>query len=175
MVFHPRKRFCGFTLIEMVMAMVIMGIVAALAAPIFSQGLSASRLTTENLQTLAKLRYAMARMVREIRQVNYNGGAYDITTMTASSLVFANTDTLSTTVSISASGGAITLGYSTPSVSAVLTDEVSSMSFAYYDGNGAVTASLVDLAFVQIDLTLQNPTTGASYMQRTRVALRDRS
>jgi hypothetical protein len=57
----------------------------------------------------------------------------------------------------------------------VLTDEVSSVSFAYYDGNGAVTASLVDLAFVQIDLTLQNPTTGASYTQRTRVALRDRS
>jgi prepilin-type N-terminal cleavage/methylation domain-containing protein len=165
----------GFTLIEMVMVIVILGILTALTAPIFSQGLTAARLTTENLSTLAKLRYATERLAREIRQVNHNGGSYDVSTMAATNMVFTKADTVSTTVSITVSGATITLAYSAPAVFGVLTDEVSNMSFAYYDNNGAVTASSADLAFVEINLTLQNPTTGGSYSQRTRVALRDRS
>jgi prepilin-type N-terminal cleavage/methylation domain-containing protein len=171
---HFNARQCGFTLIEMVMVIVILGILAGLTAPIFSQGLTAARLTTENLHTLAKLRYATERLAREIRQVNYNGSAYDVSTMTGSSLVFTKDDTVTTTVSITHSGSNLTLAYGTPSVSGVLADEVSSMSLAYYDADGAVTASSTDLAFVEINLTLQNPTTGGSYSQRTRVALRDR-
>jgi prepilin-type N-terminal cleavage/methylation domain-containing protein len=170
---NPAIQWRGFTLIEMVMVMVILGILAGLTAPIFSQGLTAARLTTENLHTLAKLRYATERLVREIRQVNYNGSGYDVTTMTASSLVFTKADTVNTTVSITSSGPNLTLAYGTPSVSGLLADEVSSINFAYYDANGAVTASSVDLAFVEINLTLQNPTTGGSYSQRTRAALRD--
>ncbi len=165
----------GFTLIEMVMVIVILGILAGLTAPIFSQGLTAARLTTENLNTLAKLRYATERLAREIRQVNHNGSSYDVSTMTATSMVFTKADTVSTTVSITSSGGNISLAYSAPAVTGVLSDEVSNMSFAYYDTNGAVTASSTDLAFVEINLTLQNPTTGGSYSQRTRVALRDQS
>jgi MSHA biogenesis protein MshO len=165
----------GFTLIEIVIVIVILGILAGLIAPIFSQGLTAAHLTTENLHTLAKLRYATERLAREIRQVNYNGSAYEVNTMTSSSFVFTKADTVNTTVSITSSGSSLILAYGTPSVAGVLTDEVSSVSFVYYDSNGAVTASNTDLAFVEINLTLQNPTTGGSYSQRTRVALRDRS
>lgn len=172
---QSRKRQLGFTMIEMVMVIVILGILAGLTAPIFSQGLTASRLTTENLQTLAKLRYATERLAREIRQVNYNGASYDVTTMTAASLVFGKDDSVSTTVSIAVAGGNITLAYSAPAVSATLADQVSSLSFAYYDANGVDTVSAVDLAFVEINLALQNPVTNAVYSQRTRVALRDRS
>ena len=165
----------GFTLIEMVMVIVILGILAGLTAPIFSQGLTAARLTTENLNTMAKLRYATERLAREVRQVDYNAGAYAVSTMSVISLVFTKADTASTTVSITSGGGNVVLAYSSPAVSAVLTDEVSSFSLVYYDANGAVTASSADLAFVEINLSLQNSTTGASYSQRTRVALRDQS
>ncbi|MGD8940122.1 MAG: prepilin-type N-terminal cleavage/methylation domain-containing protein [Gammaproteobacteria bacterium] len=165
----------GFTLIEMVMVIVILGVLAALTAPIFSQGLTAARLTTENLSTLAKLRYATERLAREIRQVNNNGSGYDVSTMTPANMVFTKVDSVSTIVSITVAGGDITLGYSSPAVTGTLTDEVSSASFVYYDSSGAVTANNVDLAFVEINLTLQNPVTGGSYSQRTRVALRDQS
>lgn len=170
---NPIIRVRGFTLIEMVMVIVILGILAGLTAPIFSQGLTAARLTTENLHTLAKLRYATERLAREIRQINYNGSGYDVSTMTTSSLAFTKADTVNTTVSITSSGSNLTLAYGTPSASGLLSDEVSSLNFAYYDVNGAVTASSAALAFVEIDLTLQNPTTGGSYSQRTRIALRD--
>ena len=169
------RQSLGFTLIEMVMVIVVLGILAGLTAPIFSQGLTASRLTAENLHTLAKLRFATERLVREIRQVNYNGSSYDVTTMTATSLVFSKADAISTTVSITSSGGNITMAYSTPSVSGLLTDEVSSFNFAYYDSSGAATGSAIDLAFVEINLTLQNPAPTATYTQRVRVALRDQS
>ena len=173
---HPNNRQAlGFTLIEIVMVMVIVGVLAGLAAPIFSQGLTAARLTTENLHTLAKLRYATERLAREIRQINYNAGSYDVTTMSATSLVFGKDDRVNTTVSLVKSGSDITLGYSAPPVTGILTDEVKGFALTYYDSGGIVTANSRNLAYVEINLALQNPVTGASFTQRTRIALRDRS
>lgn len=182
MCYHPRLNgpasHCaqaGFTLLEIIMVMLVLSVIAGLTAPIFSQGMAASRVTTENLQTIAKLRYASERLAREIRQVNYNGTAYDITSMTATSLVFTKNDSSSTTVSISFAGSAVTLAYSSPALSATLTDEVASLAFAYYDASGALTASAANVAFVEYTLTLQNPASGGNFSQRTRVALREQS
>lgn len=160
---------------EMVLVIVVLGVITALTAPIFSQGLTASRLTAENLQTLEKLRYATERIARELRHINYNGASYDVSTMAANNLVFTKTDATNTSVTISSSGSNINLSYSTPAVSAVLTDEVLTFNFSYFDASGAATASTTDVAFVQVAVSLQNPTTGAVYAQRTRVALRDKS
>lgn len=168
-------RQAGFTLIEMVLVIMILGILAGITAPIFSQGLTASRLTTENLHTLEKLRYATERLAREIRQINHNGTSYDVSSMSATNFSFIKTDSSSGTVNVNHTGSTLQLSYSTLPAAAVLTDEVSGFSLAYYDADGLTTASAANLAFVEITLTLQNPTTAASYSQRTRVALRDRS
>jgi MSHA biogenesis protein MshO len=157
-----------------VMVILVLSIVAGLTAPIFSQGLAATHSTKENLQTIEKLRYASERLAREIRQVNYNGAGYDISSMTGTSLTFTKNDGSSTTVTINFSGSAVTLGYSSPALSATLTDEVSSLAFAYYDSSNAATASATNVAFIEYTLTLQNSVTGGSYSQRTRVALRER-
>jgi len=166
----------GFTLLELVMVMLVLSIIAGLTAPIFSQGLAATRSTRENLQTIEKLRYASERLAREIRQINYNGAGYDISTMVTGNcpssgncLVFIKNDSASPTVSIGVTGSTLNLGYSSPALSATLTDEVSSLAFNYfYDPGGIVTS-------VEYTLTLQNPVTGASYSLRTRVALREKS
>jgi len=162
-------------MIETVMVIVLLGILAGLTAPIFSQGLTAARLTAENLQSMEKIRYASERMAREIRQVNHNGAEYDISSMTATNFTFVKNAATVTTVTIAYSGSTVSLGYSVPAATATLTDEVSSMSFSYYDAVGAVTFSKANVAFVEISLTLQNPDTGGVFMQRTRVALRDQS
>lgn len=166
----------GFTLLELVMVMLVLSIIAGLTAPIFSQGLAATRSTRENLQSIEKLRYASERLAREIRQINYNGTGYDISTMVTGNcpssgtcLVFTKNDSFPTTVSIGFTGSTVNLAYSSPALSATLTDEVSSLAFNYYyDPGGVVT-------FVEYTLTLQNPVTGGRYSQRTRVALREKS
>ena len=174
----------GFTLLELVMVMLVLSIIAGLTAPIFSQGLAATRITKENLQTMEKLRYASERLAREIRQVNYSMGSYDIPTMetvcpsSGSCLVFTKNDSTTTVVTIGFTGSAVTLAYSSPAVSATLTDEVSSLVFAYYDAGNVKLTTLPDstnVAFIEYTLTLKNPVTGGSFSQRTRVALREKS
>jgi prepilin-type N-terminal cleavage/methylation domain-containing protein len=168
------KQQTGFTMFEMVVSITILGIIAAVTAPMFSQGLGAAQSAVDNLHTLDKLRYATERLVREIRQVNYNGAAYDISTMTASAITFTKDDSAATQVSVTTGGGLLIMAYSTPAASGTLTDEVSGFSLAYYDSTGAVTASAANVVFVEITLTLTNTESGAVNTQRTRVGLRDR-
>lgn len=165
----------GFTLLEIIVVLLALSIVAGLTAPIFSQGLTAARITADNLHSQEKLRYAAERMAREIRQINHNGVSYDISSMGISNLVFTNTDTPANTVTLDNAGSVVTLSYSVPALSATLTDEVTVLSFAYYDAAGAVTASPTNVAVVEFILTLQNPGSGGNFTQRTRVALRDQS
>jgi hypothetical protein len=150
---------------------------AGLTAPLFSQGIGAAQNTVQNLQTIEKLRHATERIGREIRHINYNSGTpgYDITTMTAPSLVFTKNDASSTVVTITFASPLITLGYSTPAAVSTLTDEVTAMSFAYYDSSGVVTAVVANVAAIEVTLSLQNSSTGANVTQRTRIALRDQS
>jgi prepilin-type N-terminal cleavage/methylation domain-containing protein len=165
----------GFTLVEMLMVVVLIGVLAGLTAPIISQGLTASNMTSSSLQTLEKLRYATERLAREIRQIDYNGAGYNISQMTANRITFVKNSDGAVTVDASLTGSVLSLGYSSPAVTAILTDEVSALNFSYLNASGSVTASTADLAFVEISLTLLNPNTSAVYSQRTRVALRDRS
>lgn len=172
---HRLYHYRGFTLLEMVVVMVVLSIIAGLTAPIFSKGLTATRTISDNLQTIEKLRYAAERMAREIRQINHNGTSYDISSMTSSTLTFTSAIDSTNTISISYSGSSVSMSYTSPALTGTLTDEVSGLSFAYFDATGASTASTTNVAFVEFTLTLQNPISGGSFTQRTRVALRDQS
>lgn len=161
----------GVTLIEMVMTIMIMGILAGMAAPMFSSTFGAYDALSETTTTLGKLRYAVERMAREVREVRHTGGGFDISSMTAGTLTFVKRD--GTTVALTSSGSNVTLYYSVPSaVTSPLTDQLNSLSFTYYKANGTTTTSSnADVAFVEIGLTLEKD--GNTYPQRTRVALRN--
>lgn len=102
--------------------------------------------------------------------MNYNGTNFVIN-MDASAPVFTKTDGVEVTVGNSAPS--VTLGYTGSAAGAqMLIDQMSALSFAYFDQSGASTASNITVRYVQISLTL---TLGSqTYSQRTRVALRDR-
>lgn len=170
----PAKPGSGFTLVELLLVVVLIGILAGLTAPIISQGLSASNMVRSNLHTLEKLRYASERLTREIRQIDHGAGGYNLGNMNANRITFVKNDS-GITVDVRLAGSILTLGYSSPAVTATLSDEVSAFNLSYYDTAGAVTTSAANLAYVQISLTLQNPSTLAVYSQRTRVGLRDQS
>ena len=161
----------GFTLIEMVAVIIIIGGLAAAVAPMALSSLRAYDATLNSITTLDKLRYATERLARELRAVNYNGTNFVIN-MSTSAPVFTKTDGVVVTVGNAAP--TVTLEYSTIAAAPapVLTDQVSALSFAYFDQDGASTASSTAVRYVQVSLTLAQ---GAQlYSQRTRVALRNR-
>ena len=163
----------GFTLVEMVMVIIILSVLGALTAPMMLKGMEAYEGTHKSLRTLDKLRYATERLAREIRETDLNAGTYAISMAAVPPLTFTKTDGV--LVTVSSGGGNLNLGYSVPAVSDVLTDEYSSVAFAYFDGDGVAAVTAAAVRYVEITLTLTNPTNGQNYSQRTRVALRDRA
>ncbi|MHB8453799.1 MAG: prepilin-type N-terminal cleavage/methylation domain-containing protein [Acidiferrobacterales bacterium] len=166
----------GFSLIEMVVSIVLLGVLAAAAIPVLTSGINTFQATTASIDSLSKLRYATERMVREIREVRRNPGNpanYDIATMTATTLVFTKTD--GNTVTITASLPNVMLGYAIPAASAVLTDQLTGLTFNYYQIDDVTAAtSTANIAFVQLTLTMTS-TGGGSFTQRAQVALRNQS
>lgn len=168
---HRQARKSGFTLLEMVLTISLLSLLAGIIAPIFSQGFTAARITQLNLAAMAKARYAMERMVREIQQMDYNGIAYRVDVMQPSRLRFIKNEPSATEVTIEIAAALIHLWYS--SNDHVLCDAVTELSFRYLDIAGNVTSDAAALAFVEITLAIVENSTNATLRQRTRVGLRD--
>lgn len=169
----------GFTLIELTMTVVVMGIIAAVGAPMLGKSLLLFDAATVELNTLSKERYAMARMVRELRAVNYNGGTsqYDLTlaSVGASSITFTKTDGVA--VTLTGTPPLLEITYSSGGGAATLTDQVAAggVTFTGYLADGATTTTnAAQMEFVDVSLALLRPPTNANSFPRvTRVQLRD--
>jgi prepilin-type N-terminal cleavage/methylation domain-containing protein len=165
----------GFTLIEMVIAVVILGLLGAAAGYGLQNGALAFVNTADSVHTLGKLRVASERLVREIREIRRDPltpALYDIATMNATTLAFTKTD--GTNVTLNSAPPQVTLAYSAPAGTHTLTDEVGSLTFAYYQADGITPATgSGDVAFIEFELVLTR--NGNVYPQRARVALRNRS
>lgn len=184
--FNPYdQRSSGFTLVELVISIVLIGILATVGSSMIVDSFTTTRMVNADNASTAQARYALERLAREIREIKYDstGGNYCITTMTTTppKLVFYKTSgayssTCSTnvdTVTIDTSGSNLRLGYSSTGVTSNLSNQVSSFSLAYYDIADNTTASTGAIRFVVITLTVTDPTSGQSTSQRTRVALRN--
>jgi prepilin-type N-terminal cleavage/methylation domain-containing protein len=161
----------GWTLIELIMVMLIIGIVAVFIGPILLNAVKAYDRTQITVNTYAKMRYAMERMAREIQAVRRNPADttdFDIATMTAGNLTFTKED--GTQVTITLAGTDLNLTYAGTGTG-VLADRVSALAFAYFRHDGATVATnATELEFVQVSMTISDGTT--SYANRTRVSLR---
>lgn len=175
---YPKALDRGFTLVEMVIAIIALSVLAAIVTPMMLKGVQAYEGTHSSLQTLDKLRYATERMVREIRETNLNNGVFEINMATTPPVTFTKTDGTVVAISFMAmTPDLLNLDYSStaPVVSGVLTDEYKSSAFTYFDANGVETLSAAAVRYVRITLTLTNPANGKDYVQQTRVAFRDRT
>lgn len=159
----------GFSLIEMILAVVVMGIIALTGSQILSSGVDAYAETKEAIDTLNKAVYTLERLKMEIRETRYTSGAYSVTTCSANRYQFTRSDGV--TVDIQSAPPVVTLGYSSPVASATLTDQVSSFAFAYYNASNTATTPCTPatLAYVDISYTLVDD--AASYVRRLRIAL----
>jgi prepilin-type N-terminal cleavage/methylation domain-containing protein len=162
----------GWTLVELIMAMVIIGILAVFIGPMVLSAIKAYDRTQATVNTYGKMRYAMERMAREIAAVRRsaaNPASFDVTAMTAGAFTFFKED--ATQVTITSAGTNLNLTYAGTGT-AVLADGVGALTFAYYRTNGVTIAvNAAELAFVEVSMTISDGTT--NYPNRVRVALRN--
>ncbi len=152
----------GFTYIELIISIVLIGIIAAIASELLAQGLNAF-LTTQNITDANwQGQLAMERMIRDIRDIR---SASDVSTNTATSLTFV--DMLGNSIAYSLSGSNLMRN------SDVLARGVSALAFTYYDNNGAVAGSTATLHYIKIGLTVSQNNT--NYTLTTTAFLRDLS
>ena len=162
----------GWTLVELIMVMVIIGILAAFIGPVLLNAIKAYDRMQVTLNTYGKMRYAMERMAREIaavRRLAADTTDFDVTTMTASMFTFFKED--GTQVTLALAGTDLNLTYAATGTG-LLADRVGALTFAYYRGDGVtVAANATELAFVEVSMTVTDGTT--NYPNRVRVALRN--
>ncbi len=197
---HPPFRQHGFTLIEMVIAMVLTSMLAVAAMQPVLRAIQARSAVAGNLSAIDSLRYATERMVRELRQVRYDaqGTGFQLTPLDAitgttnasAGLCFTRSGGSAgnswASLSLRKSGTTVTLdtvsypGCATTSPSA-LADKATSLRFdywAYGSGSTPVALALNDaafgtrLSFIDITLTV-TPDNGSAVSHRSRVVLRN--
>ena len=177
------RRDHGFTLLEMVLAMLIIGILGTTAATAIGYGTRAAIETQTRVDTLSDLRMATERMAREIRLMRRDPAApanYDVLSRNETSLSFRRLDSNGSsprTVTIDGSTApVVTLTYDSPAVTPapVLVDRVADFDLRYLEADGVTeTGGNDDLAFVEISLSILDDF-GNVFAQRSRVALRNR-
>lgn len=190
----PRRKSTGHTLVELVIAIALMGILSAVGSSMLSDSFTTTYRVNESNASKAEARYVLERLAREIREIKYlEAGRYcieeigGVATMTASRLVFdKRNDNLSldrqscsidsNRVTLNYSAPNLTLAYATPALSATLSSRVAPAGFTLrYLGSDASTVASTGAAvrFVEISLTLTDATGAPGLPQRLRVALRN--
>lgn len=183
------KKSCGFSLVELVITIVVLGLLAAVGTGMIADSFSTTYMVNASQSSQAQARYAMERLVREIREVKYNSSTsqYCIDTIKwsgSSNLTFkkmtatgvANltpTDCSTEVTQVSIVGGtSLTLNNS------MLLANISSNPgniplLTYFQADGSAATNASNLSVIYITLTVTNPISGNNITLRSRVALRN--
>jgi MSHA biogenesis protein MshO len=142
------KNSSGFTLIEMVIVIVLVGILATIAATIIMQGVRAYSDEQSRSDAHYQARLAVERMSREIRLIRGNA---DISVMNGTLLRF--TDINGSQMGFRLNGGNIERTEDNAVSWQTLATNITGTGgniFTYLDDNGATTAASTSLWLVQI-------------------------
>jgi len=156
----------GFTLIEIIIVIVLVGILATIGATIIMQGISAYSGGESRSNAHYQARFAMERMAREIRLMRSSTAA-DIPTMTGTTLRYNDINGLQ--MGFRLNGGNIERTEDNAVSWQTLATNITGPGgniFTYLDKTGAATAAAASLWLVQIQFTAtQNAE--SIYMQTT--------
>lgn len=168
----------GFTLLEMVIAIVTLSVLAMLVTPHLSQSV---RLYNENaveLKTLDELRYASERIARELRDIRRSPASpadYDIVIPSTrdGDIRFVRNNGIAVTIKRTNSQLSLSynpLGSDTTDTPFPLTSSLPGQRFVFLrsDENPALTSN--ELAYIEFELQLA--ANGRTYSRRSRVAMR---
>ncbi|MBE7939293.1 MULTISPECIES: prepilin-type N-terminal cleavage/methylation domain-containing protein [Ramlibacter] len=199
--FNSRPTSQGFTLIELVITLILLGILAVLSSSIFYDNVQTSVVRNKAQGTADQGRYVMERIARELREIKYDttAGAYSITSSlsgTQTSLIFtrsvpnaANTAFTDTPIALCYNSATKTLSLNynatacpTTTPTAVLTTQAAGFSLVFADGNNNLSTGTIAITTATvrgIEVTLQmldsggTLPSGQAINQTMRVSLRN--
>ncbi len=136
----------GFTLIEIVIVIVIMGIVAAIGSLIMSRGFS-SYFTERDITSVdQQARLALERMTRELRLIRVTSSGPDISVMNTNLVTF--TDNTATGITYTISAGQLTRN------GVPLAANLTALNLSYLTSTGAATVNPAQVFYIQVALTV---------------------
>ena|SRR3989338_1357498 len=154
------KRQRGFTLVELILVMVLIGAIFAVGSIILLRALDSYQYTTERAALLERSRYCVDRVVREFQLL----GTGDLTNVGATSIQFV--DDLGNNTSFNLNGTDLRRGND------VLCSNVTNLAFTCYNSTGGVTGSAVQTRRLRIDLTVQGGGTAGTVVLRGEAFMR---
>ncbi len=135
----------GFTLIELTLVILVIGILAAVFIPPFYQGVKSYSAVETRGDLTSQARQAATRMVREHRTIQKEANnPPHITVAAAATTTFV--DVLDTDIRFYLSGGALRREDIDASADNILADNVSSVDFRYFDASNAELSRPLDAA-----------------------------
>lgn len=140
--YRLKKSIKAFTLFELALVILIISFLGMFAGPILKSvgDVIFTEYAINNLNTQGRI--ALERMAREIRLVR---SSQDLT-VSASSISFVDTE--GNVIAYSLSGNSLLRN------SQVLTENISALNFVYYNSSGVVTATVADIRYIKIALSL---------------------
>lgn len=150
----------GFSLFELIMVIVLLGIVAAVAAPFMSAGFQSYFIGKDVAETDGQARVALERLSRDLRSVR---APADLTMTSASDITFIDVDGNSTRYCMGAVGGCPGATGELTRNSQPLAVGVSALTFSYLTRTGATTAVAAQVFYITVGFTATQNTIGKSF------------
>ena len=141
-----RRRDAGFTLIELIITIVLVGIIAGIGALVVLQGVNAFLAEDIRADLTTDGRLAIERMAREIRTIRSRTAA-DIPTKVAGTLSFVDLD--GNPITYTSGGGSVTRNGTT-----LASATTAALGFLYFQQDGTPAGSAAQVWVIQVDLTL---------------------
>jgi prepilin-type N-terminal cleavage/methylation domain-containing protein len=147
----------GFTLIEMVAVIIMTGIIFSFGSAMLGNVFSSYSLKRDVTDIDWQAKVALERMARELRAVRLAAAA-DLDIASATQIRFVDTDgngvcfyRSGNRVMRSADGPATACGTTNAQP---LADNVTALTFTYWDNTGAATATVANVYYITVDLTV---------------------
>lgn len=170
------QRSRGFTLVELIMVIVLLGILATVGSNMLSDSFTTTRIVNDSKSVEAEARYALDRLVREIRQVRRTGSAYSVSAASSSVLQFIKSDGSTVRINYDATAKTVQLDYASTSATTLVRD-VSSFGLTYYGIDNTVLTTLSSIqssaAYVGVSLSVTDPMISSVFTQNALAALRN--
>lgn len=171
------SRLKGFTLIELITVIVLLGILAAVGSNMLSDSMKTTQAVNDSRAVESEARYALDRLVREIRQVGFTGSAYNISTASTSVLQFAKPDGGVVRINYDATSKTVQLDYSNTSATTLI-QKVSGFGMTYYNIDGVSLSTLADIqdsvAYISLSMSVTDPMISNVFTQNAVAGLRNK-
>ena len=159
---RERGRQSGFTLVEMVLSITLLGIVGVLVGSLFVESIKTFSLISDRRGSLEDARIVSEKMKREIELIR---DTTDIATFTNSKLKFSLPSEGNITYTL--------IGTNLKRNSDVLADNVASLGFNYLDLNGDETSTADNIRRIRFEFVINTAQNHGIHRVRSQVFLRN--